>query len=388
MANLNMNADAIRISADKTVADWKALRVRLIESAPRFATPDVEEVFNLFKVRIETRFLRPIHRILEIRENLGEGMAAAALECILIEHLEATFQGKLYAEPRSAEEIKELAGVLRVSDAAAAKLTQPCRYISSASLFESFLTRHEPFNRYFNKRSASVFFTKVRCGLLHEAATKDQTVVRKECAKDPNQPVEMRGNRNLILYRTPFLRGIEECLARFRQELSANPERVIGLIRKLDEICQIPKVFYFAYGRNLNRQILKQRAGRWVWAQSAAVADFKVVFDKQGLDGTKANLSESPNTNVWGVCYELDALEGELGFENLKQSEAGYEIRDVLVSFPPIKEQFIAKTFIAIESVKSQRPSRDYLDDILTGAKDWQLPKEYIEQLKRAAEYH
>lgn len=381
MANPDKNVDAIRISADKTVADWKLLRVRLIESAPCFDPPDVEEAFSLFKVRIETRFLRPIRRILEMGENLGEGMAAAALECILIEHLEATFQGKLYAAPLFAEEISELAGVLRVPEVDAAKLTPPCRYSSSASLFESFLTGHEPFSRYFNKRSASVFFRKVRCGLLHEAATKDQTLVRKECATDPNQLVEMQASRNLILYGTPFLHGIEQFLERFRHELLANPERVIGLVRKLDEICQISKVFYFAYGRNLNRQILNQRAGQWVWAQPAAVENFKVTFDKGSLDGGKANLTESSNGTVWGVCYELD----ESGFENLKPHEVGYEVRDVLISVPPLQKKFLAKTFIAIDSVMPQRPSQAYLDDILAGAKDWRLPEEHIERLKLSA---
>jgi hypothetical protein len=314
-------------------------------------------------------------------ENLGEGMAAGALECILIEHLEATIQGKIYSEPRSEEENAAMAANFQVTVEVAERLTKPFRYASSASLFESFLTSREPFRQHFNKRAASVFYRKVRCGLLHEAATKDQTLVRKESREEPNKLVEMLGSKNLILYRSPFLRGIEATIDWFDQELSSNPEQVVALARKLDEICQIPKVFYFGYGRNLKRQVLCERAGSWLWAQPATLDGYSVTFNKRGLDGSKANLNEAPHGKVWGVCYELD----ETGFEQLKKHEGGYELQDVLIKFPSAEKAFIATTFVATAPVEASHPSDSYLKDIIEGAQDWQLPADYIQQIRAAA---
>lgn len=392
MSKPNTNSDAIRISGDKTRADWKELRVRLIKSEPQFDPVEAREAFDLFKVRVETRFLRPIRQILKMKKKLGEGMAAGALECILIEHLEATIQGKIYSEPRNKEEIKAMAKEFGVSEVEAAKLTKPCRYTSSTSLYESFLTSHEPFSQYFKKKKvANVFFRKVRCGLLHEGATKDETLVRNECSADPSRPIEMDGSKNLILYPTAFLRGIEAILDGFGQEISTNRERVVALTRKLDDICQIPKVFYFAYGKNLNKQVLKKRVGQWLWAEPAVLENFSVTFNKGSKDGTKANLLESPHAKVCGVCYELD----ESSFEELKKFEGGYEKRNVLISFPSKEKKssattkenkFIATTFVATETVHPQRPSQAYLDDILAGAKDWSLTEDYIEGLRQSAE--
>lgn len=137
MSNSNASNDAIRISGDKTIADWKELRVRLTKSAPQYARADVRETFEFFKLRLETRFLRPIRRILEMGENLGEGMAAGALECILIEHLEATIQGKIYSEPRSEEENAALADKFQVTVEVAERLTKPFRYPKSPVDFET-----------------------------------------------------------------------------------------------------------------------------------------------------------------------------------------------------------------------------------------------------------
>jgi hypothetical protein len=83
-----------KIAGNFKVTDWKNLRENL-------STDDVEntenwdKVFNIFKVRVETRFLNPINEILRMYPDggKGEGFSVVALQCILIEFFEAFYKG-------------------------------------------------------------------------------------------------------------------------------------------------------------------------------------------------------------------------------------------------------------------------------------------------------
>ena len=78
---------------------------------------------------------------------------------------------------------------------------------------------------------------------------------------------------------------------------------------------------YFAYGSNLKRERLLERVTGALPAGIAWLADFAVVFDKRGADGTsKANLAPRFGARTWGALYTLS----EEDFDRLDRFERGY----------------------------------------------------------------
>src|SRR6266508_858094 len=137
-----------KIASNFTVDHWKRLRLRLLTDD--FDNPVAwAEAFDVFFNRIEIRFLNPINKILSISRFEGEGFSASALQCILVEFLEAFYQGKTYTPPRTEEEIQRRANRLGISAETLEAHLQPNEYNSSAKLFRDFLTGHEPFRHEF-----------------------------------------------------------------------------------------------------------------------------------------------------------------------------------------------------------------------------------------------
>lgn len=244
-----------RIAGDKKVSDWLALRTQLIEEPTGW-----KRAFDFFKLRIETRFLQPIQSILSIDRQLGEGHAACALQCVPVEFLEAFHQGKLYRPPLEERTLGERAKRLGITPEQLERHTQPNEYASSASLFVSFLTNRKPFARAFTKRRASTFYRHFRCGLLHEAATKGGSKVRSQKPEDPDCLVEETGN-GLVIYRDACQRALLDYLKAYSKELLQSKPLQAHFIRKMDDIAQVERCFYFAYGSNLDIGQIRSRLG-------------------------------------------------------------------------------------------------------------------------------
>ena len=74
----------------------------------------------------------------------------------------------------------------------------------------------------------------------------------------------------------------------------------------------MPRVWYFAYGSNMQGATLRGRRGiSWLQALPARVAGWRFVCDKPPLVPSMgesfANLVPEPGAEVWGVLFELDA---------------------------------------------------------------------------------
>ena len=88
--------DKTKISGYTTVGDWKSLRLVLLQNIKEFPEETWNKVYEIFEWRIRSRFLDPINSILEKDLKGGEGFTIVAIQCILIEFLEAFYQGKIY----------------------------------------------------------------------------------------------------------------------------------------------------------------------------------------------------------------------------------------------------------------------------------------------------
>ncbi len=140
----------------------------------------------------------------------------------------------------------------------------------------------------------------------------------------------------------------------------------------------IKPIIYFAYGSNLNKERMNNRVGIVFKTYGGFIKDYKLEFNKKSSDGSsKANLTEEIESEVWGVCYELD----ESGFEKLREFEKGYFEREVIVYNEKQELLAIAKTFVS-DKICDKLPTKKYLNIIIDGAKQHELPEDYIQKLK------
>lgn len=108
------------------------------------------------------------------------------------------------------------------------------------------------------------------------------------------------------------------------------------------------------------------------------IKGYKLEFNKKSIDGSsKANLTKANESEVWGVCYELD----EIGFEKLRELEKGYFEHEVTVYNEKREILTSAKTFVS-DKICDRLPNKEYLNIIIDGAKQNKLPENYIEKLE------
>ncbi|BBM86698.1 gamma-glutamylcyclotransferase family protein [Candidatus Uabimicrobium amorphum] len=350
--------DKTKISGHTTVGDWKSLRLTLLKNIQELPEDAWEKAYEIFDWRIRSRFLDPIDSILEKDLKGGEGFTIVAIQCILIEFLEAFYQGKTYTIKHKDLWVHE--------------------YVSSKQLFKDFLLNHTPFKDYFTEKLANVFYSNIRCGLLHEAQTKETSKIR---ASSRENLIKALDDGNMIIYRTNFQQAILQYIENYKRQLAQDLQLRRNFIRKIDELCGIEHVYYFAYGSNMKLERLLKRLQSG--DEPAKIHNYCVVylenhkftFNKKGKDGTaKANVFVEEEQEVWGVCYEVD----KSALPILARYEGGYDQSYVNVKTKNNKPMR-AITYIS-KSVFSapQLPSDEYYQKVLEGAQEQGLPEDYI----------
>ena len=180
---MNKKAGDIHIAGSLKTDDWKAFKSSL-------GTGDEaqwQKAFtDYFHTRLRLRYLDPIKVLQENGIFQGEGFSIVAIQCSIVEFLESTVQGKSYR-------------FLRKGDPPLGSY----EYSRSSEIFISFLINRSPFKNVFNEDRARDFYVSIRCGLLHEARTKNGwTIWAKDasgCLIDANKK---------IVYRNDFQAGL------------------------------------------------------------------------------------------------------------------------------------------------------------------------------------
>lgn len=201
----------MKISKSYSCKYWNYLCKQLEED---FDNPKLwEKAYELFKDRIDSRYLDLIHMI-EKRDNYkGEGFLIMTIYCSLIEFLETIYQGRVFKDRKKNELTKYEYG-----------------HGESKSIYVSFLTRNKIFN--FSKELAIEFYKNVRCRLLHEAQTGINWKIRVD-----NDKLITEDNGNYILNRIKFQQKIEYYFKDYKKNLFNNPELKKAFIRKFNGIC-------------------------------------------------------------------------------------------------------------------------------------------------------
>lgn len=143
-------------------------------------------------------------------------------------------------------------------------------------------------------------------------------------------------------------------------------------------------VWYFAYGSNLSRTQMKSRAVQILEERPARLENYEMVFNKKARGGSAmANIRPASGKIVHGVLYKIP----EPALKNLDRYEgAPQHYRRIEVSAMDAGGSKVnAQAYIATKVENGLRPAPHYLQGILNGAAEHQLPAEYIAAIKAAA---
>jgi hypothetical protein len=137
----------MQIAPGVITTDWKALKLDDANS------PDWDTAIQILERRIAERYFAPVDFLIQAEVNLlacqrRYGFAVLAIDCLLVETLEAFREG------------------LEDTDG------------KSKATFSKFLTSREQFKHFFPaKADGDKFYKKFRCGILHQAETAHATKV-------------------------------------------------------------------------------------------------------------------------------------------------------------------------------------------------------------------
>lgn len=355
--------DSIKISKSFTVGDWKNLRSNLC-----FPIRNGLEALEVFQNRIQARFIEPIEMIKSNGKNEGEGFTIALISVVLLEFLAAFEQGKIYKTNKEG--------------------LSPNEYYSGIVLLKSFLSSSSVFLFHFESKSKiQKFYENIRCGLVHEARTlKNDVIISESSLKNTNinliyfyEKGEYRLNRDLLLVK------IKEHIIEYKTRIIGNDIELRNkFLLKMDEISGLKHVWYFNYGSNLSEKQITYRLSyfgdKYLSKQRCSLEGFQFKYNKRSEDGTsKGNLVEKIDGVVHGTAILI--LESTLDLF-IDKFEKGYKKVEITISTEnnkSEKERLYFKSFTCIsENITSVAPSETYESTVINGARDNDLPEEYI----------
>ena len=193
----------IKIAGNLTINNWQELNDHLNSEKDE----NWGLAFHFFEERIKTRYLNPIHTILKMEDNLGEGFAVLNLQCSLIETIESFINGWVYHNDGIR---KNLNGWFQniVQDETHIKKIQNNLYI-----FESFFKNH----LIFKKINGKHFYFNVRCSLLHETQTKNNWKIKLD--KDNTGVNYEEKNDEKLIYRENFQKDLETLIKNYKKSI-------------------------------------------------------------------------------------------------------------------------------------------------------------------------
>ena len=112
--------------------------------------------------------------------------------------------------------------------------------------------------------------------------------------------------------------------------------------------------------------------------------NYEILFNKKARGGlAMANIHPASGKTVYGVLYRIS----EAGLRSLDRFEGvPQHYRRIEVTVTDGEGNRVpAQAFIATRVDKGLRPAPHYLQAILLGAEEHQLPSEYVEELKKTA---
>ena len=149
-------------------------------------------------------------------------------------------------------------------------------------------------------------------------------------------------------------------------------------------------MLYFAYGAKMDAEHMRARCPTARFQTIARLHGYKLAFPRESKlwGGGVASAVPDPAGQVWGVIYKISdaeqpALDQHKGFSAHRPALAG--------EYQRVEKRVVAKdgtaikvfTYVANSQPNPPLPSARYMAQVVTGAKHFQLPPEYIAQLEK-----
>lgn len=188
----------MRISRNYTTDDWNRLKFTTEE--------DWYSGVEILKDRLETRYLEHIRELLPRKTS---GFVVLALDCALIETLEQFRRGKRKTPQRQGQEY-----------------------------FVSFLTS-PGFGEHFSETRARIFYTQIRCGLLHQSEAEGISRIKRGGTLPLVSDTE--DHASLIINKEAFHSLLERVITEYYRALrsASNSQLREFFRRKMNAICRI-----------------------------------------------------------------------------------------------------------------------------------------------------
>lgn len=150
---------------------------------------------------------------------------------------------------------------------------------------------------------------------------------------------------------------------------------------------------YFAYGSNLDPEQMKERCPNSEPLGRAVLRGHRLDFTyrsrKRGCG--VADVVSDPSSEVWGVLFSItdadrDRLDKSEGYS--RETDSGAYLWRPKRVFPESNPEAEMDAFtyeVSTRLVPGPRPSREYLGQILKGAKHWKLPTTYLAFLSQTS---
>jgi hypothetical protein len=223
--------------------EWSTLRMRLLASDEKAWSKAV----HVFECRMNERFFSGIELLMTrgktSSQSVVPGFAIMALCCILVETLQAFYEGHIMTPPEMPE------GPCTYPDGACLKMPPPletaekCAFPDSpcvrtpptARSFVHFL-RDSPHFVDFNAKARSSFSIQIRNGLLHDAETRGGWLIRES---DPRGKILERRGQHYVLNRTKFYNALKAEFSDYLARLNQSTDGALrnNFLRKMDSIC-------------------------------------------------------------------------------------------------------------------------------------------------------
>ena len=151
-------------------------------------------------------------------------------------------------------------------------------------------------------------------------------------------------------------------------------------------------MLYFAYGSNMQFDQMRERCPSARFVCSARLRDHRLAFTRLSKNRQcgVADVLQSAGSEVWGAVFQIDeteigALDKSEGYRPGRlRTDNAYERSELHVERAGDVEKPLAVwTYTVVTKLDSNpRPSQDYKQLILDGARMWRLPALYIQQLE------
>ncbi len=139
---------------------------------------------------------------------------------------------------------------------------------------------------------------------------------------------------------------------------------------------------YFAYGSNMDPEEMRRACPESQFVTIGRLAGYRFDFTRHSerRDGGVADILEKPDSEVWGVVYEVSETEMEALDRKEGVAVGAYNRKQVEIL--TIDDETIpVLTYSVVPKDGPFAPTSKYMGLIISGARHWSLPEQYLDSL-------